>query len=317
MRANFCGKELAVFRDHAGNLGAVDDICPHRRMRLSTGKVEADRLVCPYHGWSYDRKGDGFSPGNPKMHPCVQAYDVIERYGAIWVKEKGTVATFPELGGPDFLQVCTLHYRINAPLELVADNFAEIEHTCATHIFLGHDIQGIAAVDSQMQVADTAIHIVNRGPQKRMPRFLEKLLGFNPGDLFVGEGQITFDPVCSKITNYWISPEQHKRPGEAQGTVVFNPVNDQQTDMMIFFFVSAELALYGRLLRPLATFLLDYESKLDKRMIEQIADKCIQVEGMQLGKFDRPLKPMRDRINRIYWGQESKIRQPELSLQHG
>ena len=33
------GKDIALFRTKSGQVGALDDQCPHRRMRLSLGQV--------------------------------------------------------------------------------------------------------------------------------------------------------------------------------------------------------------------------------------------------------------------------------------
>lgn len=300
--ANFCGRKIAVFRGEDGRLGALEDCCPHRRMQLSRGWVEGNRLVCPYHGWSYDQSGAGISPATPALRPCVKSYDVAERYGAIWVKELDSTAELPNIARADFYQMCTLHYHIRAPLPVVVDNFSEIEHSCTTHLMFGHDLQGIASVENSMEVSDEAIRIVNKGPQKRMPWVLERILGYKRGDLFVGELEILFSPVRVNIKNCWISPTNAEgRKGEAEGAVVFNPVNDQETEVMLFAFVSSELSLFGRFLNPLSTFWVDYENTQDKHMIEAIADKNPKLLGMKLGRFDQPLGLIRERIERIYY----------------
>ncbi|MDO8383594.1 MAG: Rieske (2Fe-2S) protein [Microbacterium sp.] len=44
-----------------GKAAALYDVCPHRRVPLSAGRVTegpgGDVLECGYHGWSYDRQG--------------------------------------------------------------------------------------------------------------------------------------------------------------------------------------------------------------------------------------------------------------------
>lgn len=44
-----------------GQTAALYDVCPHRRVPLSAGRVTSgpggDVLECGYHGWSYDRQG--------------------------------------------------------------------------------------------------------------------------------------------------------------------------------------------------------------------------------------------------------------------
>jgi nitrite reductase/ring-hydroxylating ferredoxin subunit len=48
-------RRLALYRDLSGTVRAVDDLCPHRRMPLSLGRVTEDGyLQCAYHGWCFD-----------------------------------------------------------------------------------------------------------------------------------------------------------------------------------------------------------------------------------------------------------------------
>ena len=44
------GKKIALWRDAAGIVHALQDRCPHRGAPLSQGVVLGDRLACPYHG---------------------------------------------------------------------------------------------------------------------------------------------------------------------------------------------------------------------------------------------------------------------------
>ena len=44
------GHKLALWRDHSGQVHALEDHCPHRGAPLSMGVVLGDRLACPYHG---------------------------------------------------------------------------------------------------------------------------------------------------------------------------------------------------------------------------------------------------------------------------
>src|SRR5688500_10490517 len=72
------GCSLALFRTENGGVGAVEDKCVHRHMKLSLGSVEKGKLICPYHGWSFDSHGQGESPSSPKMHACVVSYQCAE-----------------------------------------------------------------------------------------------------------------------------------------------------------------------------------------------------------------------------------------------
>ena len=50
---------------------------------------------------------------------------------------------------------------------------------------------------------------------------------------------------------------------------------------------------------------LDYEIKLDVRILEGLADKSPGIEGMKLSRFDRVLGLNRERIERIYRAKKS------------
>src|SRR5260221_10108067 len=133
------GQPIAVFRTASGGLGAVGDVCPHRRLKLSAGAVVGDRLRCRYHGWTFDACGQGESPGTPKLATCTTSFDVREEFGLIWLKSRNTDAVFPDVAMPGYFHICTLRHTIPAPLELAVDNFNEIEHSGTVHNTFGYD----------------------------------------------------------------------------------------------------------------------------------------------------------------------------------
>jgi 5,5'-dehydrodivanillate O-demethylase len=51
------GEDLVVFRSLAGELGVLEEHCPHRRASLRYGTVEADGIRCAYHGWKLSPAG--------------------------------------------------------------------------------------------------------------------------------------------------------------------------------------------------------------------------------------------------------------------
>ena len=76
-----------------GQLFALRDICPHRGVPLSAGKILAENAVeCPYHGWRFRHDGvcsaipslvDGQDLDPAKIR--VRSYPVCEQDGLIWV----------------------------------------------------------------------------------------------------------------------------------------------------------------------------------------------------------------------------------------
>src|SRR5690606_34726959 len=57
VRLKLLGEELVAFRDGEGRVGIVQSQCAHRLAPLHLGRVEAQGIRCPYHGWLYDVSG--------------------------------------------------------------------------------------------------------------------------------------------------------------------------------------------------------------------------------------------------------------------
>jgi vanillate O-demethylase monooxygenase subunit len=298
------GEELVLFRDGLGRVAALRDQCPHRRMRLSLGKVEGGRIVCPYHGWSFDRRGEGFSPATPLLRVSAHSLTALDLHGAIWVKDESASPRFPTLGGADLYAAAVLAHEVEAPLELVLDNFTEVEHTPSTHALLGYDPELARDVETRVETTDTKVRVVNRGPQKRLPRVVEALFGIRSGDVFVDEWTTRFSPVHAVYDHWWEDPSTGApRRDRLRSVVFFVPTKTGHTRLLTFTYTSAPP--FGRLglnllLRPVVRALVDLEVRLDKRMVERIADKRTEMTGMKLGRFDKPLAESRRRIDRIY-----------------
>ena len=47
------GQDLVLFRDGQQRWGLIDRQCPHRGADLAFGRLEADGLRCPFHGWKF------------------------------------------------------------------------------------------------------------------------------------------------------------------------------------------------------------------------------------------------------------------------
>ena len=94
------GERVVAFRDALGAV-ALKDLCIHRGAELSGGWIEDGCLICPYHGWQYDRTGACiFIPALPrdaKIPPKAHAipYQVREEYGLVWVAMEEPAQAFP------------------------------------------------------------------------------------------------------------------------------------------------------------------------------------------------------------------------------
>jgi phenylpropionate dioxygenase-like ring-hydroxylating dioxygenase large terminal subunit len=92
-REMLLGEPVLLGRMHDGTAFAMRDICPHRGVPLSAGKILSENTVqCPYHGWRFRK--DGVCSAIPSLVPGqdmdpekirVRNYPVREQDGLIWV----------------------------------------------------------------------------------------------------------------------------------------------------------------------------------------------------------------------------------------
>jgi phenylpropionate dioxygenase-like ring-hydroxylating dioxygenase large terminal subunit len=88
------GRDIVLFRD-AGKLFALDDRCPHRGVKLSTGTCAyagSGTISCPYHGWTFDGASGQLvaalmeGPDAPiERKVAVRSYPVREFAGLVWL----------------------------------------------------------------------------------------------------------------------------------------------------------------------------------------------------------------------------------------
>ena len=74
------GEDLAVFRQPDGQLGLVTRQCPHRGTSLGRGLVSDRGVICPYHGWTFDRNGDCQNIPSEQQTPRLLASARIKGY---------------------------------------------------------------------------------------------------------------------------------------------------------------------------------------------------------------------------------------------
>lgn len=51
------GQSIIVLRGSAGRIRAFYNVCRHRASQLLEGEGSVARIICPYHGWTYDLDG--------------------------------------------------------------------------------------------------------------------------------------------------------------------------------------------------------------------------------------------------------------------
>lgn len=82
------GRDVVLWRGSGGGVAAQDDRCAHRAFPLSHGRIDGDRLVCGYHGCTYDPGGRCVHvPSQPRVPTGMRiaAFPVREEPPFVWV----------------------------------------------------------------------------------------------------------------------------------------------------------------------------------------------------------------------------------------
>ena len=90
LRVRLLGEDLIGFRTTSGEVGLIQNACPHRGASMFFGRNEEEGLRCVYHGWKFDVTGACVDmPSEPaesnfKNKVRTRAYPTRERGGVIW-----------------------------------------------------------------------------------------------------------------------------------------------------------------------------------------------------------------------------------------
>lgn len=150
VKVKLLGQNFVLFRDEAGKVNCLSDVCLHRGGSLAGGQVHKDCVACPYHGWRYNGKGEvTFIPSRGEAGPIprramIDAYPTEERYGMIWVflgdlpeSERYPIPPFAEYGQPGWRELQG-EFTWKAAAARVVENGIDMAHASFVHPVFGH-----------------------------------------------------------------------------------------------------------------------------------------------------------------------------------
>ena len=137
------GEQLLFYRNSVGEVVALEDACPHRKLPLSMGKLKGDYVQCGYHGLTFDACGRCVdAPTQDKIpgNAFVRSYPVIEKYQLVWIwmgqpelAEVKLIPEFDDYDNPDWgltdggMLECRCHYLY------LLDNLLDPSHVAWVH----------------------------------------------------------------------------------------------------------------------------------------------------------------------------------------
>ena len=140
LEVKFWNTSIALFRDHNGQIKAIENRCAHRQLKLSVGEVKDCKLVCPYHGWSYNGDGKLVEVEHKlfgKTLPSIQlkTYPVRVKYGFIWIfpgdinlANQVEIPHLPELEGKTSWPCVPFEFTWQSHHSMIIDNVNDFAH---------------------------------------------------------------------------------------------------------------------------------------------------------------------------------------------
>ena len=74
--------EIAIFKTRDGSIFAINNICPHKKGKLSDGLVHDKQVTCPLHNWEIDLSS-GKALGNDSG--CTGIYETKIEDGIVYL----------------------------------------------------------------------------------------------------------------------------------------------------------------------------------------------------------------------------------------
>lgn len=140
VEVKFWGESVALYRDEAGRLHAIENRCAHRAVPLTLGTVKGDRIVCESHGWEYNGAGEladvPHSLLGQKMPECVlRTYPLRVRYGLVWMffgdaerADSVPMPEIPELEGPNKWDCIPVDFTWKAHHSVIIEHVSDFTH---------------------------------------------------------------------------------------------------------------------------------------------------------------------------------------------
>ena len=136
-------ENVVLWRGADGLIGATENICPHRFLPLSKGRVTGNELQCGYHGLTFTREGACVGAPTQDALPqnCrLRSYPVYEQMGLVWIwmgdpaqAELQEIYNLPEYEKDDWGVAHGDALDIKANYLLLCDNLCDPTHVNYVH----------------------------------------------------------------------------------------------------------------------------------------------------------------------------------------
>jgi len=214
------GKPVVLYRRESGDVVAMEDRCIHRAYPLSAGRRDGDRVVCGYHGFSYDPDGclvDVPSQENLPPGARVRTYPVHEQspFVWIWLGDPGAAALRPPPRVPWYADgtgwASTAEVlRVEANYLLLHEHYLDL-----TDVFVMHpevvppDIDMLPPLN-EVEVSERSVSYFRELPTSRLAPWEAEITGLPADTAGIRREEATFVSPALHVQHYDIAPDDGK-----------------------------------------------------------------------------------------------------------
>jgi phenylpropionate dioxygenase-like ring-hydroxylating dioxygenase large terminal subunit len=240
IRVRVLGEDLVAFRDTSGQVGLIQNNCPHRGASLFFGRNEEAGLRCVYHGWTFDVDGTCVDMPNVPAESdfltkvVATAYPTVDRGGVLWAylgPRREPRPAPPEL---EWTHVPASHRLVTKRIQ--ACNFLQnVEgEVDSSHVSFLHS-RNAAADSAGIRSNDTRFNLPNYMARDRTPRFF--VLPTDYGVLIGARRDAETDSYYWRITQF-LMPSYTMIPAPVGTPVSFTGATPMDDETMMGFTVT-------------------------------------------------------------------------------
>ncbi|GII25730.1 aromatic ring-hydroxylating dioxygenase subunit alpha [Planosporangium mesophilum] len=187
MARTICGEPIVFYRTGDGQAVGLADRCVHRRYPLSLSHRDGDRIVCGYHGFTYEPTGACvYVPGQTRVPRTarVPSYPIVEQDSLVWIwigdaaKADATrIPRVPYLAAEGWTTVRGME-PLAARYSLLVDNLLDLSHETYLHGgYIGTPEVAETPITTEVDEEAGIVRVSRRMKDAECPPFYAKSTG--------------------------------------------------------------------------------------------------------------------------------------------
>lgn len=140
---SYFGRELVAFRNSDGSISVLDAYCAHLGAHLGVGgSLQNDCIVCPFHGWRFDRRGhcvgipySDHIPERGKLHfyPSLQWAGLLIAYFSPDNTAPNWTPDLPEFDPGQWTRYGSRRWTARVHVQEIGENGLDMPHFKTVH----------------------------------------------------------------------------------------------------------------------------------------------------------------------------------------